>query len=327
MSELLRKNWFVGVVAIIFVGIAIFFAYDQNKDNVPSKKANGSDVVFSIDGQNFTADDLYDEYYRTAGPDGAYLLTQRLLLDQVVKTTDALKKEAQEMAEQYFAYYQQMYGEQTAIFFEITMKSMGLNSLEEYCLYNVKLEQLYRDYIVENIDTYYQPFIDEYNPRYASHVLIAMDDPDNPTAEEKSRFEEAKKTWESGELSFAEFATEYSDDPGSADNGGSLGYIDKSSSLVEPFLNAAMALKPGEISEWIKSEYGYHLITVNEMKQEEMIVDSDFLEHILNFYPDIHAEVVWAKLLERNVSFADTELEEKFKETLGVKDEETEASE
>ena len=321
MSELLRKNWYIGVVAIIFVGIAIFFAYDQNKDNVPGKKANGSDVVFSIDGHDYTADDFYDEYYRTAGPDGAYLLTQRTLLDQVVKTTEALKTEAEEMAEQMFAYYQNYYGEQTAAFFEVTMKSMGLKSLDEYCLYNLKLEKLYRDYIIENLETYYHPFVEEYQPRLVSHVLITMDDVENPTEDELKRLQTAKEAWESGTLDFAAFASQYSEDPGSVDSGGSIGYVDKSSSLVEPFLIATMALEEGQVSDWIKSQYGYHLIKVTSIKEEEIVASADFLEHILDMYPELHDKVIWAKFVEKNISFADTALEQKFKETLGVTDE------
>lgn len=318
MTEIIKKNWFVVVVAALFVCMAIFFAYDQNKDNLPGKKVNGKDVVFSIGGQDFTADDLYEEYYPSGSADAVYMLSQRLLLDQTIKTTDALEQEAAEMAEQYYNYFNQYYGTSTDAFIEVNMKAIGLKSLQEYCLYNIKLQQLYTDYINENLDTLYEPFAKEYKPRYVSHALIMMDDPKNPTAEEKASFDEAKKAWESGEYDFGTFAEKYSDDTTSAIQKGSIGYVDKDSSLVEPFLVACLALEEGQVSEWIQSEYGYHLITVTSTNQEEIVKEAEFLEHILTFNQNLENEVFWSKLEEKGVKFNDTVVEGKIKEALGL---------
>jgi hypothetical protein len=75
MKEIIKKNWFVAVVAVLFVCMAIFFAYDQNKDNLPGKKVNGKDVVFSIGGEDFIADDLHGEYYPSGSADAVYMLS------------------------------------------------------------------------------------------------------------------------------------------------------------------------------------------------------------------------------------------------------------
>lgn len=318
MKEIIKKNWFVAVVAVLFVCMAIFFAYDQNKDNLPGKKVNGKDVVFSIGGQNFTADDLYEEYYPSGSADAVYMLSQRLLLDQIVKTTDALEEEAAVMADQYYNYYSQYYGASTDAFIEVNMKAIGLESLKDYCLYNLKLQQMYTDYINKNLDTLYEPFAKEYKPRYVSHALVMMDDPKNPTAEEKDAFAEAKKAWESGEYTFAEFAKKFSDDTTSAVQEGSIGYVDKDSSLVKPFLDACLLLEEGQVSEWIESEYGYHLITVTSMEQAKIVEEPEFLEHILTFNANLENEVFWAELEAKNVNFNDKVVEQKIKEGLGL---------
>ena len=318
MTELIKKNWFVVVVAALFCCMAIFFAYDQNKDNLPGKKVNGKDVVFSIGGQNFTADDLYEEYYPSGSADAVYMLAQRLLLDQTVKTTKELEADAATMADEYYSYFYSYYGDSTDLFLEVNMKAIGLNSLEEYCLYNLKLEQMYSDYVSANLDTLYAPFAEEYKPRYVSHALIMMDDPKNPTAEEKASFEEAKQAWESGEYTFGDFAEKYSDDTTSAIQKGSIGYVDKDSSLVEPFLVACLALNEGEVSEWIESEYGYHLITVTSTNQEEIVKEVEFLEHILTFNENLENEVFWVGLESKNVKFNDKTVEAKIKEALGL---------
>lgn len=62
---------------------------------------------------------------------------------------------------------------------------------------------------------------------------------------------------------FAKLAQEYSDDPGSAADGGDLGWFSKGY-MVPEFENAAFALEPGKISDLVKTTYGYHLIKVEE---------------------------------------------------------------
>ncbi|HIC88884.1 MAG TPA: hypothetical protein EYP04_05735 [Anaerolineae bacterium] len=62
---------------------------------------------------------------------------------------------------------------------------------------------------------------------------------------------------------FAEVAAELSDDPGSKDNGGDLGWFGRGR-MVKPFEDAAFSLEVGEISEPVLTDYGYHIIEVLE---------------------------------------------------------------
>ncbi|OQA41286.1 MAG: Foldase protein PrsA 1 precursor [Chloroflexi bacterium ADurb.Bin325] len=63
---------------------------------------------------------------------------------------------------------------------------------------------------------------------------------------------------------FAELAREFSDDPGSKDAGGDLGWFPRDSGLVKEFEDAAFALQPGEVSGPVKTQFGYHLIKMEE---------------------------------------------------------------
>lgn len=76
-----------------------------------------------------------------------------------------------------------------------------------------------------------------------------------------------KSKIEAGE-SFGALATQYSEDPGSARSGGELGFF-KRGELVPPYEAAALRLKPGEISDIIESQFGFHLIQLIEKRGNE----------------------------------------------------------
>ena len=88
------------------------------------------------------------------------------------------------------------------------------------------------------------------------------------TDEEKVKAEilEIKELLDEGE-DFASIAQEYSQDEGSATNGGDLGWFGKGD-MVEPFENAVFSLEIGEISNPVKTQFGWHLIKLYDRKKE-----------------------------------------------------------
>ncbi len=93
----------------------------------------------------------------------------------------------------------------------------------------------------------------------ASHILFELKEPAKE-AEVKAKAEEVLKRAKAGE-DFAALAKKYSDDPGSKDNGGNLGPFSRGR-LVKPFEDVAFSLKPGEISDLVRTQYGFHIIKV-----------------------------------------------------------------
>lgn len=87
----------------------------------------------------------------------------------------------------------------------------------------------------------------------------------------------------SGSIDFATLAILYSDDEGSAQNGGELGLM-SSSDLVPEFANAALGLQKDEISDVIKTQFGYHIIQMIERKGDRFNV-----RHILKI-PQVSPE-------------------------------------
>jgi parvulin-like peptidyl-prolyl isomerase len=100
---------------------------------------------------------------------------------------------------------------------------------------------------------------------HASHVLVAYKGARSaaPTTvrtkeQAKKRAEEVLKKARAGG-DFAELAKKYSDDPGSGPHGGELGSFTRAQ-MVKPFADAAFGLQPGQVSELVETEFGYHVI-------------------------------------------------------------------
>ncbi|MGC8698422.1 MAG: peptidylprolyl isomerase, partial [Halothiobacillus sp.] len=101
--------------------------------------------------------------------------------------------------------------------------------------------------------------------RTVRHILIALPKDADAAAVEaaKNKLNAARADILSGKISFADEARALSDDPGSKDKGGDLGVVTPGE-MVKPFEEAMDKLKVGEISEPVRSTYGWHLIEVTK---------------------------------------------------------------
>lgn len=103
--------------------------------------------------------------------------------------------------------------------------------------------------------------------RKASHILLETGEQLND-AQAKAKLEELKARLAQGE-EFAALAREFSQDPGSAANGGDLGFAGKGV-YDQAFEDALFALKAGEVSVPVKSDFGWHLIRLDEVQAAEV---------------------------------------------------------
>ncbi len=107
--------------------------------------------------------------------------------------------------------------------------------------------------------------------RQASHILITVaaqaSDTDKQAA--KAKAEQVLQKVKQAQGDFAELAKQYSQDPGSAANGGDLGMFGRGT-MVKPFEDAVFKLKVGEISDLVQSDFGYHIIRLAAVKPAKM---------------------------------------------------------
>jgi peptidyl-prolyl cis-trans isomerase D len=96
--------------------------------------------------------------------------------------------------------------------------------------------------------------------RHARHILITGKDDAAALAQAQQVLAQAKAGKDFGEL-----AKQYSQDPGSAHNGGDLGWAERSS-FVAPFADALYGMSVGEIKGPVKTQFGYHIIRLDEIQ-------------------------------------------------------------
>ncbi|MGD0987335.1 MAG: peptidylprolyl isomerase [Candidatus Sulfotelmatobacter sp.] len=124
----------------------------------------------------------------------------------------------------------------------------------------------------EELQAYYDQHRDQYRvaeQAKVSHILIKTPLPgpdgkvdDKGVAEAQARAADLLKQIKGG-ANFEDLARKFSEDPGSAKEGGSLGWIPKGRTVPE-FEKAAFSLPKGQISDLVKTSYGFHIIRVDD---------------------------------------------------------------
>lgn len=130
----------------------------------------------------------------------------------------------------------------------------------------------------------------------ASHILVDFNNANGEldSAAAKATIDSVKMMLNSG-TDFAELALIYSEDPGSKDKGGDLGFFERRM-MVKEFDEAAFNLKAGQISDVIKTNFGYHIIKLNEIGSMPSLDEER--ENLKKIYKQTRYQAEYDKLVD-----------------------------
>ncbi len=138
-----------------------------------------------------------------------------------------------------------------------------------------------------DVDAFYNEHLGQYTtPEQirASHILLKTED--KPDADVRAKAEQVLKEAKAPNADFAALAKKYSEDETNAAQGGDLDYFSRGR-MVPEFENAAFALSPGQMSDLVKTQFGYHIIKVIDRKPAIVRATSD-----PEVYKEIEAQVM-----------------------------------
>ena len=126
-----------------------------------------------------------------------------------------------------------------------------------------------------SVEVFFETFKDSIPPFPTTvklrHLLVKIEPSEKQIKRTTDFLKELRSKLLSKEISFDEAAKSYSQDPGSKNTGGSLGFV-RRGTLVTEFEAAAFNLTSGEISDPIKTEFGYHIIETEEIRGDRIKV-------------------------------------------------------
>ena len=204
---------------------------------------SSSDKIVTSKAGDITKEEFYDQMKTQAGKQVLNNMVMEKVLIKNYKVEDKdVDKKFDEMKKQY--------GDQ----FDTLLKQQGI---KEETIKNGVRAQLAQEKAIEKTITD-KELKDNYKPEIkASHILVK----DEATAKKvKEELGQGK--------SFEELAKQYSEDTGSKEKGGDLGFFGPGK-MVKEFEEAAYKLKKDEVSEPVKSQFGYHIIKVTDIKEQK----------------------------------------------------------
>ncbi|WP_157800934.1 peptidylprolyl isomerase [Bacillus solitudinis] len=254
----------------------------------------GADTIVQSESGDITKEEFYNELKAHGGDKVLKQMVETMLLEKEYNVTD------QEIDAKVNEYKEQFGGE------EGLKQALVENGIGDEQAFRklVKRELLAQKATTDGVDVSEEEIKKEFEDKYkeeikASHILVT----DEETAKE------VKERADKGE-DFAGLASEYSIDPSSKDNGGDLGYFRKGM-MVPEFDSVVFSLEVNEISDPVKTQYGYHIIKVTDKKTNTFKDKKGVIEEKLTFEKAKPIATVISDLQkEANITVKDKELED-----------------
>ncbi|MEC5240812.1 peptidylprolyl isomerase PrsA [Bacillus mycoides] len=258
---------------------------------------NDSATIATTTNSTITKSDFEKQLKDRYGKDTLYeMVAQDVITKKYKVSDDAVDKEVEKAKDQY--------GEQ----FKATLENNRLKDEEDFknqIKFKLALNEAIKQSVTEkDVKDHYKPEIK------ASHILVSNE----------NEAKEIKKKLDTG-TSFEELAKQESQDLASKDNGGDLGYFG-AGKMTPEFEKAAYKLKPGQISNPVKSPNGYHIIKLTDKKDlqpYDKVKDSirKDLEEERLADPSFGQKLLQDELKKADIKINDSDLEDTFSHLFG----------
>ncbi|CAK7026621.1 foldase [Tissierella sp. P1] len=224
-----------------------------------NEKLVDEEIVAKVDGEAITKNELYDlmvEQYGTQALDsliGEKIVNAELEKQKIEVSEEDIETELNKIKQYYES--DQAFTEAMAYY------GYTLDDIKKDVTMNIQIKRLLGPNITigeEDISSYFEQnktSFDQKEEVRARHILVKTED----------QAKEIKEKISAGE-DFAQLAKEHSTDEMTKESGGDLGFFGKGK-MVKEFEEEAFGLGIGEISNPVKTDYGYHLIKVEEKKE------------------------------------------------------------
>ncbi|XQY91188.1 foldase protein PrsA [Metabacillus sp. HB246100] len=268
IEKILASKKTIGILAVLIslaIGLSVFLSLNK-------------DVVAKVGSESVTKDDLYAFFVSQNGEAALDSLITKSIIEQ-----EAKKQEVKVSDEEVEAEVDELvlsYGGEEMFNQTLATSGLTIEDVFEDMKLNLQIEKLVEsriDVTEEELQTYFDENKESFAKTkqiQASHILVEDEDTAN----------EVKDKLNAGQ-DFIELAQEYSTDTASAESGGDLGYFGEGSMVAE-FEEAAFSMKVDEVSEPVKTEYGYHIIKVTDIQQASEASFNESKEEITTILTD-----------------------------------------
>ncbi|MDD2447413.1 MAG: peptidylprolyl isomerase [Tissierellia bacterium] len=255
-----------GIKSILIVGMIIILAFSV-------VGCSQEVVVARVNDEKITKDEFYDQLVTQNGEQVLNSLIAEKIMELEVEKLNIEITDAEMDAE--LAEMQDYYGGEEEFNTFLTYVGYSLDDIKNNIETSIKYEKILEPYIEiteKEMKEYFETnkaLFNQTEQVKARHILV----------ETKEQADEVKSKLNNGE-DFAELAKEYSKD-GSSEKGGDLGYFGRGE-MVAPFEEAAFSMEVNEISEPVESQWGFHIIKVEDYKEAKEAVYEDYVEEVRN---------------------------------------------
>ena len=287
---------------------------DSKKDSAKSDKKSSDDKssalpdpVAVVEGTPIKKAELEKEFNNalaTAGKpatdltaaqkqQGYHAILDDMIIDRLLRKRSADMKVADEEVDKSITQIKSQFPSEEKLNEELKKSGQTLDKIKENIRISLKEQQWIESQIADKTavtDADAQGFYDKNTDKFkmpesvrASHILFAVPQdakPDVVAAKEKlaKATEDRVKKGED----FAKLATELSEDPSAKSNSGDLDFFTHDR-MVPEFADAAFKMKVGDISDPVKSQYGFHIIKVTGRKEARTVPFDEAKEKILGY--------------------------------------------